>query len=161
MGRVKPPDNSQTWLGLSNEPLPEEVVTHWVTEPHIGAVVTFSGVARNHSEGRKNVSLLEYEAYEDQVVPRMGRIVEEARSRWSTIGRVALLHRIGTVQIGEAAVIVAVGSPHRDDSFHAARFCIDTLKFTVPIWKREQWDEGQSWGLEPQHLQEVEELEQR
>ena len=158
---MKPPDDSLTWLGLSNDPLPAEEARRWVTEPHIGAVVTFSGVARNHSEGRENVSLLEYEAYEDQVVPRMERIVEEARSRWSTIGRVALLHRVGPVEIGEAAVIVAVGSPHRDDSFHAARFCIDTLKFTVPIWKREQWGKGQSWGLEPQHLQDIEELEQR
>ncbi len=161
MGRVKPPDNSLAWLGLSNDPLPAEEARLWVTEPHIGAVVTFSGVARNHSEGRDNVSLLEYEAYEDQVVPRMERIVEEARSRWPTISRIALLHRVGPVEIGEDAVIVAVGSPHRDDSFHAARFCIDTLKFTVPIWKREQWDEGQSWGLEPQHLRDIEELEQR
>lgn len=161
MGRVKPPDNSLAWLGLSNDPLPAEEARLWVTEPHIGAVVTFSGVARNHSEGRNNVSLLEYEAYEDQVVPRMERIVEEARSRWPTISRIALLHRVGPVEIGEVAVIVAVGSPHRDDSFHAARFCIDTLKFTVPIWKREQWDEGQSWGLEPQHLRDIEESEQR
>jgi len=161
MGRVKPPDNSLAWLGLSNDPLPAEEARLWVTEPHIGAVVTFSGVARNHSEGRDNVSLLEYEAYEDQVVPRMVRIVEEARSRWPTISRIALLHRVGPVEIGEDAVIVAVGSPHRDDSFHAARFCIDTLKFTVPIWKREQWDDGQSWGLEPQHLRDIEELEQR
>jgi len=91
----------------------------------------------------------------------MERIVEEARSRWPTISRIALLHRVGPVEIGEDAVIVAVGSPHRDDSFHAARFCIDTLKFTVPIWKREQWDDGQSWGLEPQHLRDIEELEQR
>ncbi|MEC8975075.1 MAG: molybdenum cofactor biosynthesis protein MoaE [Actinomycetota bacterium] len=158
---MKPPDNSLAWLGLSNDPLPAEEARLWVTEPHIGAVVTFSGVARNHSEGRNNVSLLEYEAYEDQVVPRMERIVEEARSRWPTISRIALLHRVGPVEIGEVAVIVAVGSPHRDDSFHAARFCIDTLKFTVPIWKREQWDEGQSWGLEPQHLRDIEESEQR
>tara|TARA_B100000131_G_scaffold153900_1_gene149297 strand:- start:2156 stop:2641 length:486 start_codon:yes stop_codon:yes gene_type:complete len=161
MEDVKPPENSTSWLGLSEHPLPEAEASRWVTEPHIGAVVTFSGVARNHSEGRENVTLLEYEAYEDQVIPRMERIVDEARSRWPTIGRVALLHRIGPVDIGEAAVIVAVGSPHRDDAFHAARFCIDTLKFTVPIWKREQWEDGQSWGLEPQHLREIEELEQR
>ena len=161
MGRVKPPENSQTWLGLSENSLPEKEISQWVTEPHVGAVVTFSGVARNHSEGRENVSLLEYEAYENQVVPRLERIVEEARLRWATVGRVALLHRIGPVEIGEPAVIVAVGSPHRDDAFHAARFCIDTLKITVPIWKREKWDEGESWGLEPQHLSEIEELEKR
>ena len=105
---MKPPENSSTWLGLSELPLPEGEASRWVTEPHIGAVVTFSGVARNHSEGRENVTLLEYEAYEDQVVPRMERIVEEARSKWATIGRVALLHRIGPVDIGEAAVVVAV-----------------------------------------------------
>ena len=110
MEDVKPPENSTTWLGLSDVPLPEEDASRWVTEPHIGAVVTFSGVARNHSEGRENVTLLEYEAYEDQVVPRMERIAEEARTRWPTIGRVVLLHRIGPIDIGEAAVVVAVGT---------------------------------------------------
>tara|TARA_B110000438_G_scaffold300815_1_gene354095 strand:+ start:863 stop:1342 length:480 start_codon:yes stop_codon:yes gene_type:complete len=159
MERVEPPENSQTWLQLTEEALSTEHATRWVTEPHIGAVVTFSGVARNHSEGRENVSLLEYEAYEEQAIPRMQRIVDQARTRWSSISRVALLHRIGPVEIGDSAVVVVAGSPHRDDAFHAARFCIDTLKATVPIWKRELWDDGQSWGLEPQHLQEIEELE--
>ncbi len=159
MERVEPPENSQTWLELSEEALSTEHASRWVAEPHIGAVVTFSGVARNHSEGRENVSLLEYEAYEEEAIPRMQRIVDEARSRWSSVSRVALLHRVGPVEIGDSAVVVVTGSPHRDDAFHAARFCIDTLKSTVPIWKRELWDDGQSWGLEPQHLQEIEELE--
>ena len=66
-----------------------------------------------------------------------------------------VLHRVGPVAIGESAVVVVVSAPHRDDAFVAARFCIDTLKGTVPIWKRETWRDGESWGLEPQHITEV------
>ena len=78
--------------------------------------------------------------------------------RWPDIGRVVMLHRMGPVDISESAVVVAVGAPHRDDAFRAARFCIDTLKSTVPIWKREVWRGGESWGLEPQHVAEVSEV---
>ena len=63
-----------------------------------------------------------------------------------------MLHRIGRLAVGDAAVVVAVGAPHRDEAFAAARFCIDTLKATVPIWKKESWDGGSSWGLEAQHV---------
>ena len=71
------------------------------------------------------------------------------------IGRVALLHRTGVVALGDAAVVVAVSAPHRGEAFEAARFAIDELKRTVPIWKRESWDGGESWGLEAQHLTDV------
>lgn len=69
-----------------------------------------------------------------------------------------MLHRIGKVEIGDSAVVIAVSSPHRDHAFLASRFCIDTLKSTVPIWKREIWESGESWGLEPQHIQEIDEI---
>jgi molybdopterin synthase catalytic subunit len=104
------------------------------------------------------VTVLEYEAYEEHVVPRLQAIVAEARVRWPSIGRVALLHRTGVVPVGESAVVVAVGAPHRGAAFDAARFCIDTLKASVPIWKRETWRNGESWGLEPQHIIEVDQL---
>ena len=80
---------------------------------------------------------------------------ERGRMRWSTVRRVALLHRTGVVPVGESAVIAVVSAPHRDEAFAAARFCIDALKATVPIWKREEWSGGASWGLEPQHITEV------
>ena len=124
-----------------------------------GAVVTFNGVARNHSDGRPDVQALEYEAYVEQVEPRLLAIADEARIRWPDIGRIALIHRMGPIDVSDSAVVVVVSAPHRDHAFEAARFCIDTLKATVPIWKREAWDGGESWGLEPQHVVEVTELD--
>lgn len=155
---MMPPEDSDTWVGLSAEPLPVEAASAWVVQPDCGGIVTFNGTARDHSEGRPGVSALEYEAYEGQVEPRLRLIAAEARVRWPAVGRIAMLHRMGPVEIGESAVVVAVGAPHRDDAFQAARYCIDTLKATVPIWKREAWEGGESWGLEPQHVREVHEL---
>jgi molybdopterin synthase catalytic subunit len=124
----------------------------WATRPDCGGLVLFSGTARDHAEGRPGVSRLEYEAYETQVVPRLGAVADEARSRWPAVGRIVLLHRTGVVDVGEAAVVVVVSAPHRAEAFEAARFCIDTLKRSVPIWKRETWAGGESWGLEAQHI---------
>jgi len=118
----------------------------------IGAVVTFTGTSRDHSEGRPGVHRLEYEAYDDPALARMDAIVAELRSRWPVLGRVALLHRTGVVELGDAAVVVAVSAPHRGEAFEAARFAIDELKRSVPIWKRESWAGGESWGLEAQHI---------
>jgi molybdopterin synthase catalytic subunit len=94
--------------------------------------------------GRDGVDRLEYEAYEEQVVPRLAAIAAQMRVRWPDLGRVALLHRVGVVPIGESSVVVAVSSPHRSAAFEAARFGIDTLKATAPIWKRERWADGES-----------------
>ena len=123
--------------------------------PSCGATVTFTGTARDHAEGRPGVHRLEYEAYEGPAVARLQALCAEARARWPVVGRVALLHRTGVVELGDAAVVVAVSAPHRGDAFEAARFAIDELKRTVPIWKRESWDGGESWGLEAQHLTDV------
>ncbi len=104
------------------------------------------------------MTVLEYEAYEEQVTPRLEALVDEARARWPDIGKVALLHRVGRVEIGESAVVAAVSAPHREEAFAAARFCIDGLKATVPIWKKEAWQGGESWGLEAQHISDAEAL---
>ena len=153
---MRPMDvDPETWLGLTSDPLPVDEVTRWAGRPDCGAVVVFSGNARDHAEGRSGVTALEYEAYEDQVVPRLGRLADEARRRWPDLGRLALVHRIGPLAIGEAAVVVAASSPHRDSAFEAARWCIDTLKATVPIWKREAWEGGESWGVDAQHVVDV------
>ena len=153
-GLVISPDGIN-WTGIVDGPLPVAAASDWVVLPSCGAVVVFSGTARDHSSGRPDVDRLEYEAYEEQVVPRLDALIDAARTRWPDIGRMALIHRIGHVPVTESAVIVAVSSPHRDTSFQAARFGIDTLKATVPIWKKERWDGGESWGLEPQHLEEI------
>jgi molybdopterin synthase catalytic subunit len=160
MGAVTPPAYDDEWVGLSAEPLPLGAATDWVVLPRCGAVVVFSGTARDHSVDRDDVSLLEYEAYEAQAVPRMRAIAAEARARWPQLGRVALLHRTGLVPVGQSAVVVAVSAPHRGEAFDAARFAIDALKATVPIWKRETWPGGESWGLEAQHLVDLAEVDE-
>jgi molybdopterin synthase catalytic subunit len=149
------PHEGQAWVALSPAPLPVEAASAWVVRPDCGATVVFTGTARDHAPGRPDVHRLEYEAYEEHAVTRMEAVLAEARRRWPEIGRVALLHRTGEVAIGEAAVVVAVAAPHRGEAFEAARFAIDELKRTVPIWKREAWAGGESWGLEAQHLTEV------
>ncbi len=156
---MMPPTDSDTWTGLTGEPLPVTEASAWVALPSCGGIVTFNGTARDHSEGRPDVSALEYEAYVEQVEPRLQAIADEARVRWDDLGRIAMIHRMGPVAIGESAVVVAVSAPHRDHAFAAARFCIDTLKATVPIWKREAWSDGESWGLEPQHVATIDELD--
>ncbi len=112
----------------------------------------FSGTVRDHAVDahgnlRADVSHLSYEAYDDQVVPVFARIESELRRRWSDVGRVAMLHRIGLVTLTESSVVVAVSAPHRAAAFDAARFAIDTLKAQAPIWKHETWAEGADWGL--------------
>jgi molybdopterin synthase catalytic subunit len=152
---LAPPPDTDSWLLLTDQVLPAGVVSDWAVRPDCGAVVVFSGTARDHAEGRADVRLLEYEAYDEQVVPRLAAIEGEARRRWPTTGRIALLHRTGPLAIGETSVIVAASSPHRDEAFEAARFCIDTLKASVPIWKRETWAGGSEWGLDAKDLVEV------
>jgi molybdopterin synthase catalytic subunit len=152
MGQMHPPHSGETWVGLSAEPLPLGAAAEWAVRPDCGAVVLFNGTARDHSPGRSAVHLLEYEAYEEQAAPRLEAVAVEARARWTSVGRIVMLHRTGPVPVGESAVLVVVSAPHRGDAFAAARFCIDALKASVPIWKRESWEGGESWGLEAQHL---------
>ena len=141
-----------TWIALTGDPLPVGAATEWAVRPSCGAVVTFCGTARDHAAGRQGVHRLEYEAYDEQAIPRMEAVAAELRARWPEVGAVALLHRTGVLAVGDTAVVVAVSSPHRAEGFEAARFAIDALKASVPIWKRESWDAGESWGLEAQHL---------
>jgi molybdopterin synthase catalytic subunit len=151
-GTLAAPAQGDDWVALSGMSLPVSEASTWVVVPSSGASVTFTGTARDHAPGRPGVHRLEYEAYEEHAVARLREVVAEARSRWPDLARVAVLHRTGVVALGEAAVVVAVSSPHRDAAFAAARFAIDELKRTAPIWKREAWDGGESWGLEAQDV---------
>lgn len=146
------PSSGDDWVALTGADLPVASAVQWVGRPDCGATVVFTGTARDHAEGRPNVQRLEYEAYVEQAQPRMLAVLGELRRRWPTVGRVALLHRTGVVEIGAEAVVVAVAAPHRGEAFDASRFAIDELKRSVPIWKRETWAGGDSWGLEAQHL---------
>jgi len=152
---MQPPTSGDVWLGLSGERLPVTAAADWVVRPDCGAVVLFSGTARDHAPGRPGVEQLEYEAYEEQVEPRLQVIVDEIRARWPSVGRVVLIHRVGVVPVTESAVVVAVSAPHRDEAFVAARFGIDAIKASVPIWKHETWDGGESWGTDAQQLVEA------
>jgi molybdopterin synthase catalytic subunit len=131
------PDSNGTWVGLLQSPLPIDQAGAWVVRPDCGAVVVFSGTARDHSPGLTGVTRLDYEAYEEHVEKALTVIADDARARWPVLGRIVMLHRVGELAIGESAVVVAVSAPHRAEAFEAARFCIDTLKETAPIWKRE------------------------
>jgi molybdopterin synthase catalytic subunit len=148
MGEMSTPaPSSDTWIGLWDRPLPVDEVGSWVVRPDCGAVVVFSGTARDHAPGRDGVWRLDYEAYDEHVEPVLEEVARQARARWPVLGRIALLHRKGALEIGDSAVVVAVSAPHRAEAFEAARFCIDTIKETAPIWKREAWAGGESWGL--------------
>lgn len=108
-----------------------------------GAVNVFIGTVRNNAMGKK-VVWLEYEAYETMAVSEIRKIIDEASHKWPLMGW-AVSHRIGTLRPGEVAVVVAVSTPHRKDSFEACQHIIDKLKANVPIWKKEVFEDGEEW----------------
>ena len=144
---ILPPETGADWIALTEAPLPGDLAASWATTARSGAVVTFSGVVRDHAEGREGVRAMTYEAYEAPALDRLAEVAAEARRRWPAVERLALLHRIGRLELGEASVVVVASSPHRDVAFEAARFAIDTLKVSVPIWKKEHWSDGDDWAL--------------
>jgi molybdopterin synthase catalytic subunit len=134
------------WVLVTPDELSLETLTTWATRPNCGAVVTFSGVVRDNSTARANVIALEYETSTELAEKRIHELIDEARVRWTSLEAIAIHHRIGRVELSEATVVVVVSSPHRDDAFDAARYCIDTLKVSVPMWKREIWEGGSAWS---------------
>ena len=143
---LPPPNDASDWVAITDDALPVETLTAWVTTSRAGAVVTFLGVVRDHAEGRDGVSSMSYEAYEEPARRVMKEIATEARRRWPDVERIALLHRVGELELSEPSVAVAVSSAHREEAFVAARFCIDTLKESAPIWKQEHWAGGSDWA---------------
>ena len=136
----------QEWIAVTGRALPVDDVLAWVARPGCGAIVSFVGTVRDHSDGRPSVTSLEYEVYPEQAVPRLETVAGSARARWPMIGRLAMLHRVGRLDVGEVSVVVAVSTPHRAEAFDAAEYCIDTLKHSVPVWKRETWVGGTDWS---------------
>jgi molybdopterin synthase catalytic subunit len=143
---LPPPNDACDWVALTADALPVESLTSWVTTERAGAVVTFLGVVRDYAEGRDGVRAMTYEAYDEPARRVMDEIAAMARRTWPDIERIALLHRVGEVALSEPSVAVAVSSPHREEAFAAARFCIDTLKESGPIWKQEHWSGGSDWA---------------
>jgi molybdopterin synthase catalytic subunit len=142
-------------VGLAHEPFAAGDLDAWVRAPDCGAVVTFTGVVRDHADGRSGVTALTYEAYEEHATARIAEVVAEARRRWPEVRRIAAVHRVGDLVVGDDAVVVSVSSPHRGEAFDAAAFVIDTVKATVPIWKRETWADGEGWGVDAAPIRDV------
>jgi molybdopterin synthase catalytic subunit len=132
-------------VAVTSAPLDLEALTAEVARDAAGdgAIASFIGLVRDHNQGRK-VRFLEYEAYEPLAVRALERILEEAREAWPQT-RLAVHHRIGRLEIGEASIIIVAASPHRGDAFAACRYTIERVKQIVPIWKHEHFDGGEVW----------------
>ncbi|HTM02010.1 MAG TPA: molybdenum cofactor biosynthesis protein MoaE [Vicinamibacterales bacterium] len=132
-------------VAVTPEPLDLSALTDAVCQGAVGdgAVTSFIGLVRDHNQGRR-VSFLEYEAYEPLAVRALNLILDESRSAWPT-ARLAVHHRIGRLDIGEASIIIVAASPHRADAFAACRYVIERVKQIVPIWKHEHFEGGDVW----------------
>jgi len=132
-----------TQIHLSNQPLNIQTCIDWVMAPGCGGIDVFIGTVRNATQG-KRVLKLEFEAYEKMAITEMQKLADKAVQQWA-IQRIAIHHRTGVLEVGEVPVIIAVAAAHRDAAFEACRFLIDTLKQTVPIWKKEIFEDGEVW----------------
>lgn len=146
------------WVAVSPRSISSDELSTWARRPTCGAVVTFVGVVRSTSTTGHDITSLEYETSEELAEQRIAEVVAEARRRWPELGPIAVHHRVGSVALGEAAVVVVVASPHRHDAFEGAKFCIDAVKVAVPMWKREVWEGGAEWSEEARDIVNVRDL---
>ncbi|WP_329609976.1 molybdenum cofactor biosynthesis protein [Microaerobacter geothermalis] len=128
---------------ITEEPVSIEQVISKVVHPDAGAVNSFIGTVRELTKGKKTL-YLEYEAYVPMALRKMKQIGDEIKKKWPD-AKVAITHRIGHLEISDVAVVIAVSTPHRHDSFEACRYAIERIKEMVPIWKKEFWEDGESW----------------
>lgn len=130
-------------IRLTDDPLSIQDTRTWLDAPDSGGTSVFVGTVRNQTSG-KEVVALEFEAYQPMAIREMEKIAEKAAEQWPVL-RIAIHHRLGSLQIGDIPVIIAVSTAHRDTAFEACKYCIDTLKETVPIWKKEVFEDGEVW----------------
>ncbi len=130
-------------IDIVSAPIDTGPIVRSVEDPRAGALVTFAGVVRNRARG-KSVTHLFYECYEAMALNELKKIRQRAVQQWP-INEMAIVHRVGRMEIGETSVFIAVSSPHRAAAFEACRFAIDRLKTTVPIWKKEHYRDGEIW----------------
>jgi molybdopterin synthase catalytic subunit len=128
---------------ITEAPLSLDALAAAVGQSTCGAIASFLGIVRGYARGRR-VDYLEYDAYPEMAVAQMRQIGEEIRARWP-VDRVAIVHRVGRLSVGEASVAITVGSPHRHEALQACAYAIERLKETVPIWKKEVWTDGAEW----------------
>lgn len=136
-----------TLIELTTAPISTDAVLTRLADPGNGALVTFNGVVRNQSEGRAT-RYLEYEAYPAMAEATLRQIADEIRERWPDVRGIAIVHRLGHLEIGETAVVIALSAAHRPQLFDALHYAIDRLKAIVPIWKKEVWEDGSAWRSE-------------
>jgi molybdopterin synthase catalytic subunit len=136
------------WVDVTTTSLRAEELTHWATRPECGAVVTFVGTARSSSSTGREITELQYETSVELATKAIVDVVATTREKWPQLVAIAVHHRVGTVALEEPAVVIVVSSPHRAEAFAAAQFCIDTVKTSVPMWKREVWLGGSAWSQE-------------
>ena len=134
---------SEKLFEITAVPISVDEVNRRVTSPAAGAVVTFTGIVRSTNQGRQ-VRYLEYEAYSEMAEAVLAQIGDEVKARWE-VEAVAIVHRTGRLEIGEASVIIAVASGHRQGAFEAGRYAIDRIKEIVPVWKKEYFEGGEVW----------------
>lgn len=132
-----------TDIQLQNTPLDVQACIDYVSGPETGGICVFVGKVRNQTRGRR-VLFLEFEAYEPMAYSEMRKIAETAKTLYQ-IDRICIHHRTGRLEIGEIPVVIAVGAAHRQAAFEACQYAIDTLKQTVPIWKKEHFEDGEVW----------------
>lgn len=130
-------------IAVTDQPIDIQACLDAVQSERAGAVDVFIGTVRNHNNAR-NVVRLEYESFDSMAIRKMTELAEEAARRWP-VEKIAIVHRKGVLSIGDVAVVIAVATPHRAESFEACRWVIDTLKQVVPIWKKEIYDDGEEW----------------
>jgi molybdopterin synthase catalytic subunit len=134
---------------VTDQPLSLDDAARRVTRPECGAITTFAGVVRGETvtaDGMRGTDFLAYEAYTEMAETMLARIAGEIMAEWPKVAAVSILHRVGRLEIGEPSVVIAVATPHRGDGcFEACRYAIERLKAIVPIWKEENWDDGQVW----------------
>jgi len=135
---------SRDWIEIVHNPISAQPIVERVKGPEEGAVVVFDGIVRNHTGGRPTL-YLDYEAYEPMALEKLRELAAALRARHAVSG-VAIVHRLGRLEIGETSVLIAVSAPHRAVAFDACRFAIDTLKRSVPIWKKEYFADGAVWA---------------
>ncbi|NJN24943.1 MAG: molybdenum cofactor biosynthesis protein MoaE [Cyclobacteriaceae bacterium] len=130
---------------LDQKPLNIQQAIDHVSDPSVGGIDVFIGTVRNTTHG-KQVVALDFEAYEKMAISELAKIADAARKKWP-VEKIAIMHALGRKAVGELAVVIAVSAAHRDAAFGACRFIIDSLKQTVPIWKKEVFADGEVWVM--------------
>jgi molybdopterin synthase catalytic subunit len=132
---------------IVRDPISVDDVVGRLADPAVGAVTTFVGVVRGTTGGRET-RYLEYEAYAEMALRTLSQVGSEVQERWPEVRQLAIVHRVGRLEIGETAIVIALSAAHRRQTFDALHYAIDRIKEIVPIWKREVWADGSEWKSE-------------